>query len=426
MKFDFAHYRKELEEQKRLEKLEQAERKFGHLIPKGQNGFAGGVTELPEPTIVDKLNALRKSAAAANYRGQTVSRPSFLKREKTVKEIIAENRAKKDAEQAANWERKGYAKKFQRATGFGNDLLLAAGAASAPVAFVAGAAAGAGVDAISEKATGKSFGEMMHEKTGTASPEVWSYANPGYFIGGIAGKKAGNHTVSKNNNPSFVRVNTIYDKTKVPFIYKKASGVPEKINYDSNKFYRIVGEDAIRDIEASGKVKGIKKYGEKIIIPAESSFNRSGIPQEVIRNKRIYSDPNSKPKEGVLAELHPNSEKFVYVGRGKPLTGHEPSFQGSKKGEKVTTRTPSSEKRVPRDHVIEFPENTPVVEAGNLWTYLGDKPIKDWSKFHPEQHLSLYNGEVKWDPKSMNVWKLVDKDKQLFVKKEILENLHRK
>jgi hypothetical protein len=28
-----------LEEQKRLEKLEQAERKFGHLMPKGQNGI---------------------------------------------------------------------------------------------------------------------------------------------------------------------------------------------------------------------------------------------------------------------------------------------------------------------------------------------------------------------------------------------------
>jgi hypothetical protein len=39
-------------------------------------------------------------------------------------------------------------------------------------------------------------------------------------------------------------------------VYTKTAGVPERINYDPNKFYRTVGKDAVEDIRSSGVIRG--------------------------------------------------------------------------------------------------------------------------------------------------------------------------
>jgi hypothetical protein len=51
-----------------------------------------------------------------------------------------------------------------------------------------------------------------------------------------------------------------------------------------------------------------------------------------------------------------------------------------------------------------------MVKAKNLWAGLDKEPVKDWSQVNPEQHLSLYRGQARYDPKTMNTYKLVDEE----------------
>jgi hypothetical protein len=178
-------------------------------------------------------------------------------------------------------------------------------------------------------------------------------------------------------------------------VYTKTKGVPEKINYDPNKFYRTVGRDAVEDIEKEGKIMGKKRYIEAFDDkPAAGEGNGVQLLHKATTNKRIYHDPNSKPAGGGrLVEIAPQSENYVYFGRGEPLPGHGASFYNPK-GKGPTNRTAPSEanSRLPRDHVIEVPAETPMVKAENLWGGLDDERIMDWSKISPDQHLSLKNG----------------------------------
>jgi hypothetical protein len=57
-----------------------------------------------------------------------------------------------------------------------------------------------------------------------------------------------------------------------------------------------------------------------------------------------------------------------------------------------------------------------MVKADHLWRGLGTEPIDPLEPIDPMQHLSLYGGQVKYNPSSMNVFRLVDSKKQLFLR----------
>jgi len=112
-----------------------------------------------------------------------------------------------------------------------------------------------------------------------------------------------------------------------------------------------------------------------------------------------------------LVEITPNSEEYVYLNKGKPLEGHNPSFT------KGLSRDPSTVVSEPRDHIIEFPENTEVSIARNLWKgreYIPATPERITEALKNDTHLVLTNPPLKFDPKTMKIYKLVDDKNQLF------------
>jgi hypothetical protein len=65
-------------------------------------------------------------------------------------------------------------------------------------------------------------------------------------------------------DPSVVRGNRVYDKTKYPMVYKRVPGAPEKIDYNDYSYYRTIGKDAIDDIKETGVIRGKKRYVEAV------------------------------------------------------------------------------------------------------------------------------------------------------------------
>jgi hypothetical protein len=80
----------------------------------------------------------------------------------------------------------------------------------------------------------------------------------GSLVGGAVGYGAAGQVrvLPKVKYPSVVRDNQVFKKSPIPAVYTKTKGVPEKINYNPNKFYRTVGRDAVEDIEKDGVIKG--------------------------------------------------------------------------------------------------------------------------------------------------------------------------
>ncbi len=267
-------------------------------------------------------------------------------------------------------------------------------------------------------------GEQIADKISDGNPMIKLLGGIG---GGILGWKGmGNlqqYKVLPNVNSSATVINgTAYEKTIIPKTFKKIPGVPEKINYNQEGFYRVVGKDAITDIMKTGKIRGQKRY-------IEAYNNDQNVPQidtsvllrKQTTDKRIYHNPNSKTVGNrKLTEIAPNSEQYVYFGKGNPLPGHEASFFNSSKGPTNRTAPSEANRRLSRSYVIETPPETPMVTAGNLWRGLGKEPIKDWAKIPSDQHLSLYKGQISYNPETMNMYRLVDDKNQLFIRLKYL------